>query len=339
MGINVGVVGGTGYAGAELLRLLGQHAGFSVRAVAGAGSAGQSLAEAFPSLGMDVPIVPATAEALDGCDIVFLATPHAVSADLAPPLLEAGAAVVDLSGAFRLDAAAFARWYGMDHPAADLAPAPYGLPELFREDVPGARLIANPGCYPTAALLGLAPLRGLVDPASVIVTGMSGTSGAGKGLRNELHFSHAANNVAAYGAPTHRHTPEIAAGWGRLAHTAAPVTFTPHLVPMARGLLCTAVAQLTDDARPDDVAPAFAARFANEPFVRVLHHAWPHTAHVSGSNIAAVGFAVDPATRRVTVSCAIDNLIKGAAGQALQNANLLAGLDESEGLPTAGMYP
>jgi N-acetyl-gamma-glutamyl-phosphate reductase len=275
-----------------------------------------------------------------GCDLVFLATPHARSLELAPALVDRGTRVVDLSGAFLLAPDVFEQWYGMTHPAPALAPAVYGLPELFGDDVPGALLVANPGCYPTAALLALAPLRDLVEPDSVTITGMSGTSGAGKALRDELQFSHAAANVTAYGAPAHRHTPEIEAAWARLTGTAAAVTFTPHLVPTPRGLLCTATATLRPGVDPAEVRHSLDKTYAAEPFVTVTPDGiWPSTTHLRASNAAAVGIAVDQRTGRVTTSCAIDNLGKGAAGQAVQNANLLLGLSHETGLSSVGVFP
>ena len=340
MGIAVGVAGGAGYSGAEVIRLLSGHPDLDLAVVAGSGSAGTSLLQAYPSLGLDVPVVAATADAFADCELVFLATPHEASLDLVPGLLAGGRRVIDLSGAHRLPAMTFAEWYGLDHAAPDLTPAVYGLPELNRDRIGGAQLVANPGCYPTAALLALAPLADLAVPGSVIVTGMSGTSGAGKGLRDELHFSHASSNVSPYGAPSHRHTPEISQGWSRITGVSADVTFTPHLVPMSRGLLCTVVADLVEGVDADAVAAAYDKQYSAEPFVRLLAAgAWPSTAHVAGSNAAAVGAAVDARTGRVTAACAIDNLVKGAAGQAIQNANLMLGLAEATGLPTSAVYP
>lgn len=277
--------------------------------------------------------------ALSACELVFLATPHSASLELAPPLVAAGSTVVDLSGAFRLPAAEFSAWYGEEHAAPDLTPAPYGLPELFRDSLAGASLVAVPGCFPTAALLALAPLTGLVDPTSAVIVGMSGTSGAGKGLRDDLHASHAFANVTAYGAPRHRHTGEIARQWAALTGVDCPVTFTPHLVPMSRGLVCTAVANLNEGVGAAEVDASYRDRYDAEPFITVLQDTWPATTHVVGGNSAHVSVVVDDATGRVTASCAIDNLVKGAAGQALQVANLLCGLPEGTGLPVAGMYP
>ena len=336
----VGIAGASGYGGAELLRILGAHPAFDVTVVAGGATAGRDLDDVFPHLQSGLELVASEAASFAGCDLVFLATPHELSATLAPALVASGVRVVDLSGAFRLTAQAFEQWYGQEHPAPELAPAVYGLPELFAGDLPGQMLVANPGCYPTAALLALAPLADLVEADSVVIAGLSGTSGAGKGLRDALHFTHAASNVGAYGAPAHRHTPEIEQAWARLTGEPAAVTFTPHLVPMPRGLLCTVTAALRPGVAQADVHAAAAKRYAGEPFVRVLPEGqWPQTTHLRGSNGATVGVAADPRTGRVTASCAIDNLGKGAAGQAVQNANLLLGLKQETGLTATGVYP
>lgn len=336
--MDVGIVGGSGYGGGELLRLLAHHPTLKVRTVAAGSRAGEDLAVVFPNLGMSGTLAPSTPEALEGCDLVFLATPHGVSMELAPPLVDAGATVVDLSGAFRLDAATFEQWYGLDHTVPDRSPATYGLPELYRDDIAGATLVAGPGCYPTATLLALKPLAGLVDPASLSITGMSGSSGAGRGLRDNLHASHAMGNTTAYGAPTHRHTPEIERHWAALTGTDAPVSFTPHLVPQVRGMVVTLTATLTGEADQDALSQALHDTYAAEPFVTVTD-AWPESTHVIGANTAHVRAVADPRTGRVTASCAIDNLTKGAAGQAIQAANVALGLPEAAGLPTAGMYP
>jgi len=340
--MEVAVVGGSGYAGGELLRLLSAHPAFKVTAVAGARSAGRDLREVFGHLGLEGRVVPADPQALGLCEVVFLATPHGPSLDLAPALIASGATVVDLSAAFRLTPAAFAQAYGETHPVPALAPAPYGLPELFRSALPGARLVAAPGCYPTAALLALAPLAGLVDPASVVVAGLSGASGAGAGLREDLHASHIMGSVAPYGAPYHRHTWEIEQGWAALAGLGEPlpVSFTPHIVPMSRGLLATVTAALTPGVGAESVAGAYRAAYDTEPFVTVLPTgSWPWTGHVLGENTARLGVAVDARTGRVTAACAIDNLGKGAAGQAVQAANAAVGLPEGTGLSTAAVYP
>lgn len=339
--MDVGIVGASGYGGAELLRLLASHPTLKVRTVAGRSSAGRDLAEVFPHLGMSGTLAPSEPEALEGCDVVFLATPHEASMALAPRLLAQGSVVVDLSGAFRLDADTFTEWYGQEHSAAELAPATYGLTEQRRADLPGTRLVANPGCYPTAALLALAPLAGLVRGDSLVIAGLSGTSGAGSRLREDLHVTHAIANVSPYAAPRHRHTPEIEAGWAAAAgRDVEALTFTPHLVPMGRGLLCTVTARLDEGIAQAAVRDSYRQAYQHEPFVTLLPEAtWPATAHVAGGNAAHIGVAVDPRTRRVTAACAIDNLVKGAAGQAIQNANVVLGLPETAGLSAAGVYP
>lgn len=344
--MQVGIVGGSGYGGGELLRLLTGHPVARLRVVAGRSAVGAAVGQVFAHLAgsavADVRISAVDVDELAACDVVLLATPHGVSLDLAPALVTAGARVVDLSGAFRLDPDVFATWYGMPHTAPDLSPATYGLPELHRDAIAGADLVANPGCYPTAALLALAPLAGLVDPGGVVVTGLSGTSGAGKGLREDLHSSHATANVVVYGTPGHRHTPEIEAGWAAVAggDVVVPLTFTPHLVPMARGEVVTVVAPLIGEVDPSTVRAAFAEACADEPYLHlVAEGTWPASTHTIGGNAAHLGVVVDPRTRRVTAVCALDNLVKGAAGQALQNANLMCGVAETAGVPVAGVYP
>lgn len=338
---SVGVVGASGYGGGELVRLLAAHPSLKVAAVTGGEQAGRRVADVLPNLAglpaADLTLAPTEPDAVAGCDLVFLATPHGPSLELAGPLVDAGVRVVDFSGAYRLDAEAFAGAYGQSHPEPARTPAPYGLPELFRAHLADATLIANPGCYPTAALLALAPLAGHIDPATVVIAGLSGTSGAGRKLREDLQASHAIGNAAAYGAPGHRHEPEIAARFADLAGAVPTLTFVPHLVPASRGELCTVVADLTDDG--SEVAAAAAAAYADEPFVTVLSDGWPHTAHVAGGNGAHVRVAVDAAAGRVIASCAIDNLLKGASGQAVQCANVALGLPETAGLTPAGVYP
>lgn len=347
----VGIVGGSGYGGGELLRLLTHHPRLETTRVAANRAAGARVGELFPNLwgtaAAEIEIEAAEPgtlpDALADCPLVFLATPAAVSMALAPLLVAQGTRVVDLSGAFRLPAPVYARWYGATHDAPQLTPAVYGLPELFRDELRGADLVAGPGCSPTAVLLGLWPLTGLVDPATVTVAVLTGLSGAGRGLREDLHASHAMANVAPYGAPHHRHTPEMEGVWARAAardgHTIAPaVTFVPHLVPMSRGLLATATATLAPGVDADAVVTAVRDAYADEPFVTVTDD-WPTTAHVLGGNGAHVHVAVDERVGRVITSCAIDNMGKGAAGQAVQAANTALGDDETSGLTGAGVYP
>lgn len=342
--MDVGVIGGSGYGGAELLRLLVAHPAFKLHVVAGGRSAGRRVGDVFPQLlatGLaDHAVVEATPDELVDCQVVFSATPHAVSMELLPQLLAEDRVVVDLSGAFRLPAAAYPQWYGMAHTAAGLTPAVYGLPEVWRDDLVGAGLIAGPGCYPTAALLALAPLVDVAGDGAITVTGMSGWSGAGRGLRDDLHASHAEGNVAPYGAPAHRHAPEIAQQYAALGGRDARLAFVPHLVPMARGEVVTCTLPLADGVTSDNVHGRAVACYANEPFVVVLDPGrWPESTHVTGANTAHIAYAVDERAGVAIASCTIDNLVKGAAGQAIQAANVATGTAETAGLPTAGLYP
>ena len=345
MAYRVGIVGASGYGGAELLRLLAAHPAIDVEVVAANAQAGSPVAALFPNLAGDRVYDDVDVDALSALDLVFLATPHGPALELGAALHDAGGRVVDLSAAFRLSADGFADWYGEAHPRPDLAAGAiaslptvaYGLPELHREAIRSARLVANPGCYPTAALLGLAPLAAMIEPGSVVIDAKSGTSGAGRSATETLQFSTVHGDVVAYGAPAHRHTGEIER-WLPGEH--GPVSFTPHLVPMSRGLLATCYATLQAGAQPGDVQGALLAAYDREPFIDVLTPgAFPHTKALAGSNGCQVSAVVDHRTGRVVVTSAIDNLGKGAAGQALQNANLLLGLDEATGLTAIGVYP
>ena len=345
MSHRVGVVGASGYGGAELLRLLAGHPAMEVAVVAAHSQAGLPVGELFPNLVGERSFDAVDVAELAELDLVFLATPHAAALELGAALYDGGTPVVDLSAAFRLSAEGFATWYGEPHPRPELAagdPAAaadvaYGLPEHHRERIRNARLVANPGCYPTATLLGLAPVAPLIEPGTVVVDAKSGTSGAGRAAQDHLHFAHVHGDVTAYGAPTHRHVGEIER-W--LPGGLGAVSFTPHLVPMSRGLLSTAYGGLRADVTAADVTAAFDAAYADEPFVHVLAPgSFPHTKALAGSNGCQLAALVDERTHRVTVVSAIDNLGKGAAGQAVHNANLLLGLEEATGLTTIGVYP
>jgi N-acetyl-gamma-glutamyl-phosphate reductase len=337
--MQVGILGASGYAGAELLRLCAGHPGLDV-VVAGADSqADQAVSSLYPSLAGAYPTLRYTkvgpAE-VDGLDVVFLALPHGESAAFAPGITDRVGVLVDLSADFRLrDAGAYPRWYGMDHPAPELlARFAYGLPELFRPGLDGARLIAAPGCYPTAAALALAPLvrAGIVDPAGVIVDAASGVSGAGRKLAPTTQFNTVDEDFVAYGLLTHRHTPEMEQATG------AQILFTPHLAPMNRGILATCYARPRGAAGTDDVLAVLREAYAGEPFV-VVGETPPSTKATFGSNAAHVTARVDERTGWVLALCAIDNLGKGASGQAVQCANIALGLPEGTGLSVTGVYP
>ncbi|OTA41712.1 MAG: N-acetyl-gamma-glutamyl-phosphate reductase [Symbiobacterium thermophilum] len=348
MTIRVGIAGATGYTGVELVRLLAQHPEAEV-VVAGTESyQGQHLAAVYPHLRERVDLVgrEASPEALAGCDVVFTSLPHGLTMALAPAVLAAGGRLIDLGADFRLrDVTAYEQWYRKAHTTPDLMEeAVYGLPELYRERIRGARLVGNPGCYPTACALAAAPLlqAGVVETEGIIFDAKSGVSGAGRGVNLGVHFSEVNENFKAYNiAGTHRHTPEIEQTLSDLAGRPVVVSFTPHLVPMTRGILATGYFTLKAERTTDQLVDLFREFYAGEPFVRVRPAGeLPTTKQVWGSNYCDIGLQVDPRTRRVLVISVIDNLVKGAAGQAIQNMNLLFGLPETTGLLNAGpVYP
>ena len=340
----IGIAGASGYTGAELLRLCAQHPHYEVKVATGDSQAGARVADAYPSLAGAYPDLTFAALDLglgefDGLDLVFLALPHGRSQELVPDLRKRAGTVVDLAADFRLkDAGLYPRWYGEEHTApALLAEAAYGIPELFRDDLAGATLIAAAGCYVTAAALALAPLvqGGVVEPTGIVVDAASGVSGAGKALKAATQFGAANEGFTAYGLLDHRHTPEIeqAIGTGE-----GSVLFTPHLAPMTRGLLATCYGRPKTTTTTPDPLGVLRDRYANEPFV-VVTDASPSTKATAGSNTAHVTARYDDRTRWIVAICALDNLVKGASGQAVQCANVALGLDESTGLPTIGLYP
>ena len=332
----VGIIGASGYAGAELLRLCAAHPDIDLAWATGDRQAGVAVATLYPSLAAVAPgmVFDAFDPALvDGTDAVFLALPHGASSTLVPDLVDRTGVVLDLAADFRLrDPDLYPVWYGEEHAApALLAEFAYGLPELFRDGLAGATKIAVPGCYPTAAALALAPLlrAGLIERTGIIVDAASGVSGAG---RDKFPFCAVDEDFRAYGLLDHRHTPEIEQALD------AQLIFTPHLVPMNRGILATCYARPTGETSTAAVLDTLHEAYAAEPFVVVIDEP-PSTKSVSGSNCAHVTARFDARTGWVVVLCAIDNLVKGAAGQAVQCANLALGLDETAGLPMAGLYP
>lgn len=339
MGARIAVVGASGYTGAELLRLALSHPELEPVLATSREFAGQPVRAIYPNLPTDLAFTTLDLDAAGACDVVFLALPHGAAARTAAELAARGTRVVDLSADLRFDdPEIYPAWFGEAHPEASLlADAVYGLPELHRDALRKATLVANPGCYPTASLLALVPFieAGVIDPATIVVTAASGVSGAGRGVNPSVHFSHVDSNLKPYGAPTHKHTPEIEQELSRITGAPVTITFLPILAPIPRGLLATATATLTAAADP---AALLEARYGDEPFI-VRTGAWPETKYASGSNLAFVHAAVDERTGRLITTCAIDNLGKGAAGQALQNANLMLGFEETAGLTGGGLYP
>lgn len=341
--IRAAVVGGAGYTGIETVRLLLGHPEFEVTAVTSAADAGHALESVYPAMaGCGLTFEDPTACDLAGsADVVFLAVPHTAALALAPALLDAGLTVIDLSADYRLkDAAVYESWYGAPHTSPQLLKlAVYGLPELTRASLPGARLVACPGCYPTATALAAAPAleAGLASPSTVIVDAKSGVSGAGRALAAGSHYSVANESVKPYKVGSHRHTPEIAQTLAAIAGAPVAVCFAPHLVPMTRGLLSTVYLQAADGLTAADAVDAYRARYSDEPFITVHPEGtMPSTHEVSGGNRAHIGVAVDEASGMLVVACAIDNLVKGSGGQAIQCANVVFGFDETAGLSTYG---
>ena len=339
--MKAGILGASGYTGAELLRLLAGHPAFEVAVASAHSHAGETVGTHTPSLAGAYPGLvyeennPAR---FDGLDLVFCALPHGESQQIVPGLRARVGVVVDLAADFRLtDDALYPQWYGEEHGAPELlSEAVYGLPELFRQGLAGATLVAAAGCYPTAAGLALAPLvrGGLVKPSGIVVDAASGVSGAGRGLKDSLHFGSVDEDFTAYGLLTHRHTPEMEQILG------AEVLFTPHLAPMVRGILATCYARPAEGTSPttETVMAALHDAYDAEPFVIVTNDP-PSTKATAGANAAHVTARVDARTGWVISLCALDNLVKGASGQAIQCANAALGLPETTGLPIAGMYP
>ncbi len=339
--MRVGIINVTGYAGTELARILARHPEVQLTEVTGRSSAGQPLSSVFPHL---APLGLTIQAELENVDFAFSALPHHTSAEVIPPLVRDGLRVVDISGDFRLkDPAAYRRWYGIEHPAPELlSEAVYGLPELHGSEIPSARLIANPGCYPTSAILGLAPLVSRTD-RDFIVDSKSGISGAGRSMKlNVNHYCEVNESVMAYALEGHRHQPEIAQELDEVLFRATSergldVLFTPHIVPMTRGILSTSYARLREDLSQAQLLELYREFYAGQPFVQVVD-APPQSKHSWGSNLCIV----HPRARengRVVVVSAIDNLVKGAAGQAVHNMNLMLGLRQDMGLEGLPIYP
>jgi N-acetyl-gamma-glutamyl-phosphate reductase len=336
--MNISIIGATGYSGVELVRLLLQHPEANVVSLFASSQAGKEMTGVFPHL---TKLVNHSLESIDiekTAEWVFIATPSGVSSKLVPDLLAAGRKVIDLSGDFRLPKQTYETWYGKQTATeADLSKAVYGLPEWFAEQIPNAQFISNPGCYPTAASLGLAPALPYIDPKSIIIDAKSGVSGAGRSVNLGTHFGEVNENISAYKVGKHQHTPEIEQTLQRIGGEEVIISFTPHLVPMTRGILCTMYATITKEV---DFQELYESTYEGKPFVRVrAKNSYPKTKEVFGSNYCDIAVHVDPRTNRLIVLSVIDNVVKGASGQAVQNMNLMAGLDETTGLKLSPVYP
>lgn len=345
--IKVGIVGGTGYTGVELLRLLAIHPDVELTAITSRGEAGMPVADMFPSLRGYVDLVfsdPATAN-LNACDVVFFATPHGVAMSQAQALLAANVKVIDLAADFRLqDTAVFEKWYKMPHSCPDiLSNAVYGIPELNREQIKSAQVIGNPGCYPTTVVLGLAPLleQGMIDfSAPIIADSKSGVSGAGRKAEVATLFAESSDSMKAYGVAGHRHHPEIHAQLTQLAKTDLQFIFVPHLIPMIRGMLSTIYVKLAPQAKTVDLQALYEKRYQHERFVDVMPAgSLPETRSVRGSNQIRFALHNQADTGYLTLVVVQDNLVKGAAGQAIQNMNIMFGLPEAAGLQVVPLLP
>ncbi len=342
--IKIGLVGGTGYTGMELLRLLIRHPDVELTCITSRGNAGTRVDEMFPGLRghLDLGFTEPDTDALTACDLVFFATPNGTAMEMAPALLDAGTRVVDLGADFRIrDLAVWSRWYGMEHSCPDwVERAVYGLPERNRDSIRGARLVANPGCYPTAVALGYLPLleAGVVSPDGLIADCKSGVSGAGRGAQVRTLLCEANESFSAYGASGHRHLPEIRQTLAGMIGGEAGLVFVPHLVPMTRGMQATLYARL--HARDTDLQALFEQRYQDEPFVDVMAPgSHPQTRTVRGTNMCRLAVHRPEDGDTVVVLSVIDNLSKGAASQAVQNMNLMLGLDETAGLEDIAVLP
>ncbi|MDR3564654.1 MAG: N-acetyl-gamma-glutamyl-phosphate reductase [Negativicutes bacterium] len=344
--MKVSIIGATGYTGEELLRIMANHPAIELEYITSESSTGEDIGKIYPHFNRfyhkKLASMGQLAEIGASSDVVFLGLPHGHAMDATKKLLECGARVIDLGADYRFsDPAVYEKWYKVPHTHRD-APSVYGLTELNRAKVKDAVLVGNPGCYTTASILALAPLvkHRLVDLGSLIVDAKSGVSGAGRSLSLGSHFSEVFESVKAYNIAGHRHTPEIEQALGELAGTEVIISFTPHLIPMTRGILSTCYAQLKAGVSAADVDAAYETMYGDEYFIRLLGRGgYPATKNTRGSNFCDLGWHLDSRTGRVVVVSAIDNLVKGAAGQAIQNLNVMFGLDERTGLMQAPMYP
>jgi N-acetyl-gamma-glutamyl-phosphate reductase len=344
--INVGIIGSTGYAGQELIRLLLGHKEANIIWYGSRSYIDKKYSEVYQNmfqLVTDICKDDNMDKLAARADVIFTATPQGLCASLINEEILSGTKIIDLSADFRIqDVAVYEAWYGLQHKSPQyIKEAVYGLPEIYRNDIKKARLIANPGCYPTCTIISVYPLlkEGLIDPDTIIVDAKSGTSGAGRGTKTDNLYCEVNENIKAYGITTHRHTPEIEEQLGYAAGREMTISFTPHLAPMNRGILVTAYASLTREVSYEDVKGIYDKYYGMEYFIRVLEqNICPQTRWVKGSNFVDVNFTIDKRTNRIVMMGAIDNLVKGAAGQAVQNMNLMFGFREDEGLQQVPLF-
>ncbi len=335
--ITVSIIGATGYSGTELLRILVRHPRVALGALIAGNSAGRKICEVVPALWgrLDTMVQTYSPDAVAESDLAFIALPSGEAMRIVPELLERGVRVIDLGGDFRLaEAGSYREYYGREHTAPELLPAVYGLPELHRDSVRGKQLVANPGCYPTSAILPLAPLlgAGVVERDGIVICSMSGVSGAGRTASQDFSFCEVNESVRAYRVGRHQHIPEIAAALAASAGGSVAMSFTPHLVPITRGIHTTISARLSNGVGAAEIENVLRESYGSEPFVRLTGSVPPEVKNVAGTNRADIGWHADEAARQLTLLCVIDNLVKGAAGQAVQNMNILFDYEESEGL-------
>lgn len=344
--IKISIIGATGYTGQELVRMLSRHSQVQIVGLGSQSYVGQPYDQVYPNLrGFSKACLSTEDPALiDEADVVFLALPHGLSLTPVSRALEKGKKVIDLGADFRLkDPAVYEKWY--KHPAPEqslLQKAVYGLPEIRKEEIARASILANPGCYPTTVLLGLAPLlkNNLIEHGSIIADSKSGVSGAGRGLSLTTHFCETNEDFKAYGLPHHRHLPEMEQELSQLAGAAITITFTPHLLPLTRGMLSTIYCQPKSPLTEEEIRRLYRDFYQGRPFVRVMSKGEiPHTKWVLGTNCCDIGLYLDDRTGKLTIISVIDNLVKGASGQAIQNMNIMMGLEETEGLALWGLYP
>lgn len=344
--IKASILGSTGYAGIELIRLLHAHPKVKIQHMISQTYNGKALSEVYPNflnVSDDICVDREPAEIAEQSDIVFVSLPHGVSAETVKKLRHGKCRVIDLSGDFRYKSVStYEKWYNVKHPYPEmLNESIYGLPELYSEQIKTANLVANPGCYTTCSILGLAPLvsRKIIDPDSIIIDAKSGASGAGRSISQNMHFCEVHENIKAYGVTTHRHTSEIEQELCFLSGKEICLSFTPHLLPIKRGILCTMYANLKGSVSHNYIYDMYSDFYRDKPFIHIFKEGLlPEVKFVNGSNRCHIGFAVDRRLNRIVIVSAIDNLIKGAGGQAIQNMNIMFGLDETTALTQPGWY-